>query len=159
MAAEYKKDGSYPYGVPQHRDDDEVPYVYSGMDWVMSYLFFHPYTISEGKPEVNNVEAAKKLCKYFPSGSSTKAWIHWQQMALSEKPFSMFDYGSPELNREKYGQDVAPEYDYGLITKEINIMFGTDDRLTPPEDIDILVEQLKAKKVKYNMRVYEGCGH
>eukprot|EP00347_Sterkiella_histriomuscorum_P019192 403342583 len=65
-------------------------------------------------------------------GTSTKNTLHWIQM-IRDKRFQMFDYGERE-NREKYGQNKPPEYDYKNFKKDLKkvkilLFYGNKDSL------------------------------
>lgn len=74
-------------GVPQFENDTTVPAAHRWAGYINSFLAFSPMFMTEAKPEVNSKETIEIYQKNFPAGSSTKAWVHWQQMALSEGPF------------------------------------------------------------------------
>lgn len=98
LAKDYQKNGGFPFGVPQYQRSGDLPTIYKWMGDIIGYALFYPIYMTERRPEVNNLEMVKKHSQYFPSGSSTKAWVHWKQMALQGKPFRMFDEGSAEKN-------------------------------------------------------------
>lgn len=117
LEKDYQRNGGYPFGVPQYQKSGDLPTIYKLAGNTIGYVILNPLMITEKKTADNNLTIVNEHRAYFPAGSSTRAWVHWQQMALLKRPFSMFDYGSEELNREKYGTAVPPEYDFGLVRK------------------------------------------
>ena len=59
--------------------------------------------------------------------------------------FSYYSY-SPDINRQLYGQEVAPNYDISRINSEnIVIMQGLNDWIADTVDVEILINQLKGE--------------
>ena len=77
---------------------------------------------------------------HFPSGSSTKNFVHYQQM-LKKDQFKMFDYGEKK-NMKIYGQKTAPHYDLSKITFPVHLYVGKYDRLADQEDAKRLFNEL-----------------
>jgi hypothetical protein len=56
----------------------------------------------------------------------------------------MFDYGTPEANMEKYGQESPPFYNFdNLKDHKIAMFVGDSDLLAVPEDYNRLRDKLK----------------
>ncbi|KAL4510601.1 hypothetical protein ABPG72_004755 [Tetrahymena utriculariae] len=81
-----------------------------------------------------------KLMYHYPAGTSTKAYIHFNQL-MKAKKFQKFDYGA-EKNLAMYNSTQVPEYTLSNIKNKIHILAGTQDIITPLEDIYYLKEQL-----------------
>ena len=69
---------------------------------------------------------------HFPSGSSTKNFVHFKQFARVEN-FREFDYGVKK-NMQKYGQSSPPIYDLTKITLPVHLYVGKYDRLADVKD-------------------------
>jgi len=60
-----------------------------------------------------------------PSGASTKDFWHYAQFFQAKTPtFNRYDYGSDELNMNKYNQTTPPDYDLSLLDFPIAIFGG-----------------------------------
>ncbi len=95
-----------------------------------------------------------------PGGTSTKNLVHWMQVDHSKK-LSKFDYGSKKLNKEHYGQDTPPNYDYSKFSNYKIKSFVTWSDADPfseekdNENFDKLLSEDGRKNVKfYKMKNY-----
>jgi lysosomal acid lipase/cholesteryl ester hydrolase len=77
--------------------------------------------ISEMNNTVNNVHRLPVIMAHFPSGSSTKNLLHFQQFVRKEE-FNNFDYG--KSNVAVYGQKNPPAYNLSKITFPVNLHVG-----------------------------------
>ncbi|KAF6150042.1 hypothetical protein GIB67_002824 [Kingdonia uniflora] len=80
-----------------------------------------------------------------PAPSSMKNMVHLSQ-TVRGGVFAKYDYGSPNANKAKYGQEIAPCYNLANITKSfpLFISHGALDALSDPVDVDLLMDQLKS---------------
>lgn len=88
--------------------------------------------ISEMNNTVNNLERLPIIMSHFPSGSSTKNFIHFQQYVKKEE-FSKFDYGAKK-NKIIYGQPTPPLYHLSNIAFPVHLYVGKYDKLADVED-------------------------
>ncbi|CAJ0582789.1 unnamed protein product, partial [Mesorhabditis spiculigera] len=72
---------------------------------------------------------------HTPAGTSTSNILHWAQMAQSGRT-QMFDFGTPEKNRWKYGQETPPYYDISKFDGDVYIYYGDADWLADVEDVE-----------------------
>lgn len=106
--------------------------------------------ISEMNNTVNNVNRLPVIMAHFPSGSSTKNFLHFQQFVRKEE-FNNFDYG--KKNEAVYGQKTPPLYDLSKVTFPVHLYVGKYDRLADVEDSNRLFKELtnSPNKVKMNL--------
>lgn len=84
--------------------------------------------------------------EYFPAGTSSKNIVHFAQVAKSAK-FRKFDYGK-EKNLELYLAESPSEYCLEDITNpNIALIYGANDLLAPPEEVEWLRKHLKVKPI------------
>ena len=95
---------------------------------------FAPFTctallkeISEMNNKVNNLKRLPVIMGHFPSGSSTKNTVHFDQYVKHGK-FQMFDYGERN-NQRYYGQKTPPQYNLENITFPVHMYVGKYDKL------------------------------
>ncbi|PFX17933.1 lysosomal acid lipase/cholesteryl ester hydrolase-like [Stylophora pistillata] len=81
---------------------------------------------------------------HTPAGTSVKNLVHFNQLYKSSK-FQMYDYGSPEKNKEHYGTATVPQYNASAITVPIALYYGGNDWLADPSDVKILMQKLTSK--------------
>ena len=92
---------------------------------------------------------------HYPAGSSLKQFLHFAQL-ISSGRFQKYDYGTT-LNKQYYGQELAPEIDISTITKvPIGLFVGSEDELADAEDNVWASQQLAKTLVHY--KEYE-LGH
>lgn len=105
--------------------------------------------ISEMNNTVNNLDRLPVIMAHFPSGSSTKNFIHFQQFVKNDV-FNKFDYGKKK-NQAIYGQDKPPVYNLSAITFPVHLYVGKYDRLADVEDATRLYKELtnSANKVTF----------
>lgn len=82
---------------------------------------------------------------HIPAGTSCKVMKHYSQLMHSDG-LQMYDYGT-RGNLVKYGSKRPPVYDLTKITlnNSISIMFGANDFLTSPANVDKIRRQLKVQ--------------
>jgi pimeloyl-ACP methyl ester carboxylesterase len=95
--------------------------------------------ISEMNNTVNNLERLPVIMAHFPSGSSTKNLLHYQQF-LKKEEFNNFDYG--KNNQAVYGQKTPPIYNLSKITVPVHLYVGKYDKLADVEDSTRLFNEL-----------------
>ncbi|KAL9984423.1 hypothetical protein ACROYT_G006711 [Oculina patagonica] len=81
---------------------------------------------------------------HTPAGTSVKNMAHFAQLYKS-KNFQMYDYGSPEKNKEHYGNTTAPKYNASAIKVPVALYWGGNDWLADPDDVKILMKKLPNK--------------
>ena len=110
-------------------------------------------SFSDANAERDNMERADVFIGHFPSGTSLKNVVKWQQ-GTQVDAFRKFDYGVEE-NRKKYGQDQPPNYNISNIEHKVHLFAGGEDLLSNPTDVQRLKEELK-NSVLYE---YPKMGH
>ena len=108
---------------------------------------------SDANWERDNYDRSDVFIGHFPSGTSVKNMIHWQQ-GTENDAFQKFDYGEEE-NLKRYGQSTPPKYDLGNIEHEVFMFSGTEDLLANAVDVQRLKDELK----NAHLNVYEKTGH
>ncbi|GLG98544.1 Lipase [Gryllus bimaculatus] len=73
------------------------------------------------------------LMAHFPSGASTKNFLHYAQSIRSGK-FRQYDYGSIK-NLKKYGSLKPPAYNLNKITAPVALHYADNDWLAVPKDV------------------------
>ena len=108
-----------------------------------------------------NLDRLPVLATHQPGGTSLFNLLHWRQGIVSGE-FKMYDFGTPEENREHYGQDTPPFYNTTRIqqtfSKIPSLLFaGTADAFARPKDLEKLMNVLQGTPVEV-ARV-EGYNH
>ncbi|CAK1543691.1 unnamed protein product [Leptosia nina] len=93
---------------------------------------FHPGSISN--------RTLRVMFGHFPAGTSVRNMARYGQSMLTDK-FQKFDFGA-EKNSLIYGEERPPQYNMNRVTVPVVIMYGLNDHLVDPKDIDWLVENL-----------------
>lgn len=96
--------------------------------------------ISEMNNTVNNLKRLPVILGHFPSGSSVKNFVHFDQYVKHES-FKKFDYGAKN-NMKIYGQATAPVYNLTNIRFPVHLYVGKYDKLADVKDSATLYEQL-----------------
>lgn len=86
------------------------------------------------------------LVGHTPAGASTKQMHHYGQLRNSQR-FQLFDYGVGNL--VQYGSIWPPIYKLENIRTKVALYYGKNDWLAPPEDVDLLSNQLPNVVYKY----------
>ncbi|XP_042909902.1 gastric triacylglycerol lipase-like [Parasteatoda tepidariorum] len=102
------------------------------------------FTLSGIDREQFNKTRLPVYMAHYPNGASTKNFLHYFQMAVSQK-FRKYDH--KRENRKHYKQDTPPEYDVSKIKTPTAIFWGMNDALLDPEDISILEKKLKSSLI------------
>lgn len=89
---------------------------------------------------VNNLKRLPVILGHFPSGSSVKNFVHFDQYVKHES-FKKFDYGAKN-NMKIYGQATAPVYNLTNIRFPVHLYVGKYDKLADVKDSATLYEQL-----------------
>ncbi|XP_072050941.1 gastric triacylglycerol lipase-like [Amphiura filiformis] len=98
---------------------------------------------------------ASRIPVYTADGlGGTSIWTveHWGQMTYA-KNFAMFDYG-PHGNLAHYGQIKPPVYNVSEIDTPVALFYGSVDILADPEDVQILIPQLKNLVYQHEIDTY-----
>jgi hypothetical protein len=96
--------------------------------------------ISDSNLTVNNMKRIPFVMGHFPSGSSTKNFIHFQQLT-NNGLFRQYNYGEKQ-NIQIYGQKTPPNYDLSKITIPVHLYVGKYDKLADPTDAQHLFTEL-----------------
>lgn len=79
---------------------------------------------------------------HTPAGTSVRNMMHWTQQVASGN-FQKFDYGSPQLNIQNYGQPTPPPYvPQNLTSPPLAFFTGSKDILADLVDISHLIKLL-----------------
>lgn len=98
---------------------------------------------SDSDPTKISKKGAFNNDKFYPAGCCFRQIHHFHQL-LNNGGFRKFDFGTPLLNKEKYGQETPPEYDLKSIQGfNITLVCGTNDLMASPLDYNWLREELK----------------
>ena len=118
--------------------------------------------LTDNRPSYNNDAITKTIGYYYPAGSSTRSLVHFQQLMLlkdeGNRKFMKYNYGT-NMNIQKYGTPNPPEYDLGKIKIPVALFVGNEDNLATVPDVNVLIQQLQAKKVNVKAYFYPYCGH
>ena len=105
---------------------------------------------------VNNSRRMPVYISHQPSGSSLKAINHLVQLHRNGR-FCGYDYGK-DKNMEVYMQEQPIEYDLKMVKNfPIMMLYGEQDRLANPSDVEWLIEELGENVIFKKM--YEDMGH
>lgn len=80
--------------------------------------------------------------EHIPAGSSTRPFVHYAQLHLSDYEFKKYDFGSEEANQEHYGTSVPPAYDLNNVKVPVALFVGDKDDLACVEDVTVLADRL-----------------
>lgn len=96
--------------------------------------------------EIRQTEFFKMINQ--PGGVSVKTLLHYIQLSYgSGTKFQNFDYGSPEINVQKYGQIQPPSYNLSRISAQTELFAGFSDTISALQDVQTLVEILPKAKL------------
>ena len=96
--------------------------------------------VSDTNNSVNNMARMPVAMAHFPSGSSIKNVIHFQQFIRSGE-FKNYDYGERK-NLQIYKQKTPPLYDLSKITTPVHLYVGKYDKLADVADAETLFKEL-----------------
>lgn len=91
---------------------------------------------------------------HTPAGTSVKNMAHFAQMYRTKK-FQMFDYGSPDKNKQHYGTDTPPKYNASAFDVPVALYWGGNDWLADPDDVKLLMPMLRNKWYDKYLEVWE----
>ncbi|XP_070532135.1 lysosomal acid lipase/cholesteryl ester hydrolase-like [Ptychodera flava] len=89
-----------------------------------------------------NVTRLPVYFTHVPAGTSVRNVVHFAQMVESNK-FQMYDYGTPEENKNYYNQSTPPLYYGENITTPIALYWGDNDWLADPTDVKNFIPKIK----------------
>lgn len=96
-------------------------------------------------PYQRNTTRIRVYASHDPSGTSKMNLAHFAQLVVSHR-FARYDYG-PLENIRKYGSGLPPEYLLENINSpNIALLYGANDYLADPADVNILRKRLKGTK-------------
>jgi len=103
--------------------------------------------MSDSNVEIINHERLQVWTGHYPSGTSVKNLMHYQQM-LSEVENIMrkYDYGE-EINMKMYGQKTPVEYDLSSIEETFYLYAGLQDRMASILDTRNAIKKFPKDKV------------
>ncbi|KAJ6647530.1 Lipase 3, partial [Pseudolycoriella hygida] len=78
------------------------------------------------------------VLKNTPAGMSMKQLYHYLQL-INSKKFQFYDF-KKEGNLAKYKSLTAPEYQTSNIKVKMQILYGTHDLVTTPEDVEQIIQ-------------------
>ena len=93
-----------------------------------------------------------------PSGSSTRPFVHYAQLYLTDSEFLHYDFGSESDNMDHYGTAKPPPHDLSKITAPIALFLGDKDDLADPIDGQLLADHLP-NLIHYEIVDYKGFTH
>ncbi|XP_042495388.1 triacylglycerol lipase 2-like isoform X1 [Macadamia integrifolia] len=90
-----------------------------------------------------NASTLELFWKNEPQPTSTKNMVHISQ-SVRDGTFSRFNYGSPEMNFEHYGQGWPPIYNLLNVPRDLPLFlsYGGRDALSDVTDVEILLNKL-----------------
>ena len=98
--------------------------------------------LSDKNTDFIDPKAMQNFSGFYPDGFSMKCIEHYRQIHLSGR-FCKYDYGSPEANFDKYGQNSPPDYDKSAIKNHNFLLIcGEGDLICSPHDYYNLKELL-----------------
>lgn len=78
---------------------------------------------------------------HTPAGAATYQLVHYVQEARSGR-FSKFDWGSPEENMAKHGNETPPDYNLKNVLARVILHYSDNDWLSSPIDVKRLYGEL-----------------
>ena len=87
--------------------------------------------------------------------ATTSSWIyaHFAQMVMNHK-FRAMDFG-PRMNQEIYGSKQPPDFPLDRIeSPDICLYYATNDPLSDPPDVQLLIRSLKGSFVFIYSHLY-----
>ncbi|XP_037052189.1 lipase 3-like [Bradysia coprophila] len=93
--------------------------------------------VGKNRPQFNGTLLGPIL-KHTPAGMSYRQLNHYLQL-INSKKFQFYDYKS-EDNLMKYKSATPPEYETSNIKVKMQILYGTHDLLSTPQDVEDLIE-------------------
>ena len=84
-----------------------------------------------------------------PGGASVQTILHYFQLSYgSGTKFQKFNYGSPAINVQKYGQIQPPAYNLSRISAQTELFAGFSDTICVLQDVQKLVQILPNAKLR-----------
>ncbi|XP_043645583.1 lipase 3 isoform X2 [Drosophila teissieri] len=83
-----------------------------------------------------------RILETTPAGISRGQLQHFGQLINSGK-FQQYDYRSPRLNTQRYGQATPPSYQLANVRLQLQIFHGSRDALSSLADVQRLVRELR----------------
>ncbi|KAF6216989.1 hypothetical protein GE061_001340 [Apolygus lucorum] len=80
--------------------------------------------------------------QYLPAGMGVKILQH-TGMSYVNGIVTPWDYGTDDLNRQKYNQDSPPAYDLKKVTAKVSLFWSPGDQLMESADVEKLASQLE----------------
>jgi pimeloyl-ACP methyl ester carboxylesterase len=120
----------------------------------------HIYCLFAGCDSLMDNVNQTRLPTYFshlPAGTSVINIAHWAQEVRSGR-FERLDYGSPEKNREHYGQDKPPKFDLTQLNVDVAMFHGGKDILGTVADFKEWLPMLPKHRVK-QVKFMPNYGH
>ncbi|KQJ99103.1 triacylglycerol lipase 2 isoform X2 [Brachypodium distachyon] len=122
----------------------EVTNIVSGLchnPGINCYDFIRDFT---GENYCLNSSAIDVVLQYEPQPTSTKTLVHFAQ-TFRAGVLTKYDYVSPEVNVENYGQEEPPAYNMSRIPVgfPLFLSYGGQDDLADPADVDLLLADLR----------------
>jgi lysosomal acid lipase/cholesteryl ester hydrolase len=94
-------------------------------------------------PSSNQLNATRLpvYLAHTPAGTSRRTFVHFGQMANSGR-MCQYDFGSSK-NKERYGQEIPPEYDVSQMETPVGLYWGSTDWLADDKDVRNMSPKLK----------------
>ncbi|VEN63335.1 unnamed protein product, partial [Callosobruchus maculatus] len=109
----------------------------SKVQWIcgLFYSFLQGFDIGE-----TDMKLLPTILENFPAGSALKEHLHYLQ-GINSGRFRQYDYGVIR-NLELYNQSSPPDYDISKITSPVALLYGKNDLVTAPKDVEALAKIL-----------------
>lgn len=85
---------------------------------------------------------------HTPAGASTYQLVHYVQAARSGR-FCQFDWGSSEMNMDKYGRPTPPDYNLNNVQARVILHYSDNDWLSAPVDVERLYKKLPNAEINH----------
>ncbi|KAH8284661.1 hypothetical protein KR018_011152, partial [Drosophila ironensis] len=95
-----------------------------------------------------------RILETTPAGISRRQLQHFGQL-INSGMFQQFDYRTPSLNAQKYGQSTPPSYQLANVRLQLQVFHGSRDVLSSPADVQRLAGELRNSRIEtYQVQGY-----
>ncbi|XP_017108518.2 lipase 3 [Drosophila bipectinata] len=88
-----------------------------------------------------------RILETTPAGISRRQLQHFGQL-INSGTFQQFDYRSPRINTQRYGQATPPSYQLANVRLRLQIFHGSRDVLSSPVDVQRLGRELRHSSIQ-----------
>ncbi|KAH8284991.1 hypothetical protein KR054_003506, partial [Drosophila jambulina] len=88
-----------------------------------------------------------RILQTTPAGMSRRQLQHFGQL-INSGQFQQYDYHSPRLNTQRYGQATPPSYQLANVRLQLQIFHGSRDVLAIQADVQRLVRELRNSRTQ-----------